>query len=174
MTDIADLDNTSHESRFAWLLARLAEVSDEVLDSGQGAFIYGLADEWSRNTEGQEWNLPFVAMTMAFRRLLLPDGQATTGERYWRVQPNGRSLFGHSSKLGAEPVRGLFAFANPETLFDTFTWIHVRKRIDSYQMVEFEGFLATCPDDSEGVVVIPAIEVERVPLADWLRSVGRE
>ena len=42
---------------------------------------------------------------------------------FWRVQPKGKLLMGHTSGLAYEKVEGIFAFEDPMTLFDTYTWI---------------------------------------------------
>lgn len=93
--------------------------------------------------------------------------------KFFRVQPKGRSLFGHTSKLASDPVRGLFAFEDPAMLFETYTWLHVKKHISSYEMVIFEGRIIERPADSEGVVVQPIQELSRLALRDWLDQAGR-
>jgi hypothetical protein len=92
--------------------------------------------------------------------------------RFYRVQPKGMKLFGHRSKLGAEPVGGVFAFENPDTLFGTYSWIHISKQLPKYEMVEFEGRLLESPADSEGVVVEPLREIQRSPMLEWLPANG--
>jgi hypothetical protein len=92
--------------------------------------------------------------------------------RFFRVQPNGLSLFGHRSKLGAEPVVGVFAFEHPDTLFGTYSWIHISKRLPGYEMIEFDGVLLERPSDSEGVVVEPLREICRTPMVEWLPKNG--
>jgi hypothetical protein len=92
--------------------------------------------------------------------------------RFYRVQPKGLSLFGHRSKLGADPVVGVFAFEHPDTLFGTYSWIHISKQLPKYEMVEFEGRLLESPADSEGVVVEPLREIRRSPMLEWLPANG--
>lgn len=92
----------------------------------------------------------------------------TTTETLYRVQPTGRAIKGHTSRLGAEPVAGIFAFRSAETLFGTVTWLHVRKNLADYEMVRFVGRVTDCPDDSEGVVAQPITEGVRVPMTEWL------
>ena len=93
-------------------------------------------------------------------------------KRFWRVQPNGASLFGHRSKLGAVAVEGVFAFTDPKLMFQTYTWIHVKKRPQNFEMVSFAGEIVAQPEDSEGVVVEPQNELSREPLVNWLSSIG--
>lgn len=98
--------------------------------------------------------------------------EASTPEIFYRVQPKGKSLFGHTSGLAYEKVPGVFAFTDPEQLFDTYTWIHVRKSLSNYEMVKFRGRVIDRPDDSEGVVVEPESELERLPLEQWLATLN--
>lgn len=67
---------------------------------------------------------------------------------------------------------GVFAFENPETLFGTYSWIHVSKNLPKYEMIEFEGRLVDRPSDSEGVVVEPLREIRRTPMLEWLPKNG--
>lgn len=92
--------------------------------------------------------------------------------RYYRAQPNGLSLFGHRSKLGSDPVHGIFAYEDPSVLFRTYSWLHIRKRLPQYEMLTFEGKLVDRPEDSEGVVVLPTREISRIPMSQWLRDNG--
>lgn len=92
--------------------------------------------------------------------------------KFYRVQPNGKQLFGHRSKLADVPVAGIFAYKNPETLFDNYTWLHFRKRLKEYEMVEFDGVVVDAPEDSEGVVVAPKRELKRTPMLKWLEQHG--
>lgn len=92
--------------------------------------------------------------------------------RYYRVQPKGLSLFGHRSRLGTTPVGGVFAYSQPETMFGTYSWLYIQKRIPKYEMIEFDGRLVEQPEDSEGVVVEPVRELARAPLRDWMSEHG--
>lgn len=95
------------------------------------------------------------------------------GRLFWRVQPKGKSLFsGHRSGLGSEPVEGLFAFEDPVALCQTYTWLHTRRTIRNFEMVGFRGRVIERPSDSEGVVVLPRVEVTRLPLGLWLAELG--
>lgn len=66
----------------------------------------------------------------------------------------------------------MFAYADPDTMFGTYSWLYVQKRIHDYEMIEFEGRLVEAPEDSEGVVVLPVREIKRMPLVDWLLANG--
>ncbi len=92
--------------------------------------------------------------------------------RFYRVQPKGLKLIGHRSKLGTTPVGGVFAYENPDTMFGTYSWIYISKRLPNYEMIEFEGRLVERPSDSEGVVVEPLREFSRTPMAEWLPKHG--
>jgi len=92
--------------------------------------------------------------------------------RFYRVQPKGLSLVGHRSRLGASPVEGVFAFEDPDTLFGTYSWIHISKKLPNYEMIEFEGLVVERPSDSEGVVVDPLREIRRTPMVEWLPKHG--
>ena len=83
---------------------------------------------------------------------------------FWRVQPRGRSIFAHRSGLASDTTEGIFAFEDPVTLCDTYTWIHMRTRMRNYEMVGFRGRVIDRPSDSEGVVVLPIKEVTRIPV----------
>lgn len=91
---------------------------------------------------------------------------------FYRVQPTGKDVFGHTSGLAYEKVKGIFAFTDPEQLFDTYTWIHVKKKINEYEMVTFHGTVVDRPEDSEGVVVAPQKVIKREPLKSWLDSLN--
>jgi hypothetical protein len=91
---------------------------------------------------------------------------------FYRVQPKGLKLFGHRSKLGSTPVGGVFAYEDPETMFGTYSWIYISKRLDRYEMIEFHGRLVERPTDSEGVVVLPLREIRRTPMVEWLPRNG--
>ena len=91
---------------------------------------------------------------------------------FYRVQPNGKDVFGHISGLAYEQVPGIFAFTDPQQLFDTYTWIHVKKKVSDYEMVTFQGTVVERPEDSEGVVVKPERVIDRMPLEDWLQSLN--
>jgi hypothetical protein len=90
---------------------------------------------------------------------------------YYRCQPKGKSLLTHTSGLAYEKVPGIFAFEDPTDLFDTYTWLHIRKRLSEYEMVRFVGELVDRPADSEGVVVKPVSILSRTPLEVWVRAV---
>lgn len=92
--------------------------------------------------------------------------------RFWRVQPKGAKLFGHKSGLAYEKQEGIFAFEDPLLLFDTYTWIKVKKNLDAYEMVVFEGRVLARPEDSEGIVVHPLRERSRMPMRRWLETIG--
>lgn len=64
---------------------------------------------------------------------------------------------------------GIFAFDHPEKLFDTYSWIHMKKNPDNYEMIIFKGKLIDKPTNSEGVVVKPEEILDKVPLRDWAR-----
>lgn len=93
---------------------------------------------------------------------------------FWRVQPKGLKVTGHTSGLGAEKVRGLFAFTDPSHLFGTYTWLHVRKHLADYEMLAISGSITEAPDDSEGVVIEPKRVVFRQPLREWIVDNGYE
>ena len=90
----------------------------------------------------------------------------------YRCQPKGRSLIGHTSGLGSEKINGLFAFEKPEMIFKTYSWIHMRKNIDDYEMITFLGKIIDRPADSEGVVVIPTEILSKVPLKEFASKIG--
>ena len=92
--------------------------------------------------------------------------------RFYRVQPIGLKLIGHRSKLGTTPVGGVFAYENPDTMFGTYSWIYISKRLPKYEMIEFEGRIVERPSDSEGVVVEPLREYRRTPMVEWLPKHG--
>jgi hypothetical protein len=81
-------------------------------------------------------------------------------------------LIGHRSKLGSTPVGGVFAYEDPATMFGTYSWLYIRKRLPKYEMIEFEGRIVERPSDSEGVVVTPLREVSRTPMVQWLAQSG--
>lgn len=89
---------------------------------------------------------------------------------FYRVQPTGKSLDTHTSGLAYDKVPGLFAFEHPDQLFDTYTWLHVRKAPEQYEMIRFLGKVVDRPADSEGVVVKPDKVLQRTPLVDWLKA----
>jgi len=95
-------------------------------------------------------------------------------ELLWRTQPIGQSLSGHRSGLAYTKTPGIFAFTAPEQLFDTYTWLHARKRIDDYEVIEFLGDVIDRPVDSEGVVVKPRTIVQRIPLRDFAQQYGAQ
>ena len=90
----------------------------------------------------------------------------------YRAQPIGRSLTGHTSGLAHEKVNGIFAFEEPEMLFQTYSWLHMRKNMDKYEMITFLGKVVDRPADSEGVVVIPGRIVSKVPLREFAERTG--
>ena len=92
--------------------------------------------------------------------------------KFFRVQPNAKPLFGHRSKLAFDEVPGIFAYKKAETLFENYTWLHMRKRLRDYEMIEFEGDIVDEPEDSEGVVVLPRKEIKRTPMLQWLPEHG--
>jgi hypothetical protein len=92
--------------------------------------------------------------------------------KFYRVQPQGLKLIGHRSKLGTSPVGGVFAYENPDTMFGTYSWIYISKRLPAYEMVEFLGRVVERPEDSEGVVVEPLEELARTPMVEWLPANG--
>ena len=92
--------------------------------------------------------------------------------RFYRVQPIGMRLIGHRSKLGTTPVGGVFAYEDPSTMFGTYSWIYISKRLPKYEMIEFEGRIVERPADSEGVVVTPIREISRTPMLQWLAQSG--
>ena len=92
--------------------------------------------------------------------------------RCYRVQPIGLKLIGHRSKLGTTPVGGVFAYENPDTMFGTYSWIYISKRLPKYEMIEFDGRIVERPSDSEGVVVEPLREIRRTPMLEWLPKHG--
>jgi hypothetical protein len=102
---------------------------------------------------------------------LIKESATETQGVFWRVQPAGRNLFGHQSRLAFDKVAGIFAFADPRQLFDTYTWIHVRKNVNAYEMISFLGEVTDEPPDSEGVVVKPERVLTREPLVTWLDRV---
>jgi hypothetical protein len=102
------------------------------------------------------------------RAMLKEDAQ----DVFWRVQPKGKGVLDHTSGLAFEKVDGIFAFTDPSQLFDTYTWIHVRKSVDDYEMVTLTGTIVDRPDDSEGVVIRPEAVLSREPLGSWLASVS--
>lgn len=89
---------------------------------------------------------------------------------YYRFQPTGKALQGHTSGLAYEKVAGIFAFTDPCMVLDTYTWCHISKHADQYELVCFEGTLVDAPADSEGVVVLPITETYRIPLTAWSHS----
>jgi hypothetical protein len=107
----------------------------------------------------------------SIRTTIVVESDSTT-MLFYRTQPNGLSLFGHRSKLGADPVPGIFAYENPETLFQNYSWLYIRKRLPQYEMIVFEGKLVERPSDSEGVVVLPKREISRTPMIQWLAENG--
>lgn len=46
---------------------------------------------------------------------------------FYRAQPIGKDLFSHTSGLAYEKVPGVFAFEDPAKIFDTYSWIHMKK-----------------------------------------------
>lgn len=88
---------------------------------------------------------------------------------FYRAQPKDKDLFGHTSGLAFEKVPGIFAFENPETLFDTYSWLHMKKNLDNYEMIKFKGVLIDKPADSEGVVVKPQQILEKIPLEEFAK-----
>ena len=90
----------------------------------------------------------------------------------YRAQPKGKSLTGHTSGLAHEKVNGIFAFEDPEMLFQTYSWSHMKKRLDEYEMITFLGKIVDRPADSEGVVVIPGRIISKVPLRQFAKQTG--
>lgn len=89
---------------------------------------------------------------------------AESNEIYYRVQPKGTDLFNHTSGLGYEKVNGIFAFEDIRDLFNTYSWLHMKKDIDNYEVISFFGDLIDKPINSEGVVVKPEIILNKMPL----------
>lgn len=90
-----------------------------------------------------------------------------TSEIFFRAQPIGKDLFNHTSKLAYEKVPGVFAYKDPRKIFETYSWIFMKKKIDEYEMIKFMGTLIDSPDDSEGLVVKPERILEKIPLKDF-------
>ena len=89
----------------------------------------------------------------------------------YRIQPKGKELIGHTSGLAYEKVPGIFAFERPEQVFDTYTWLHIRRKgLKDYEMVEFLGKVVDRPANSEGVVVQPIQVLSRTPMTEWIKS----
>lgn len=95
-------------------------------------------------------------------------------KQYYRVQRKGRSIFGHESSIVSKDVKlpGVFAFEEPSQLFQSVTWLRVRKSPAEFEMIVFNGHLVFRPEDSEGVLISPTKELVRVPLNEWLLAVG--
>lgn len=91
---------------------------------------------------------------------------------FYRAQPKGKDLFGHTSGLAYEKVPGIFAFEEPDKLFDTYSWIHMKKNLDNFEMIKFLGKLIDKPADSEGVVVEPEEILEKTSLRDFVQQLG--
>jgi hypothetical protein len=87
----------------------------------------------------------------------------------YRFQPVGKSLHGHTSGLGAEKVEGIFAFTDPSKVYDTITFLHMKRQgLQNYELVKFRAHVVQRPEDSEGVVVRPSRgEGSRTPMAKW-------
>jgi hypothetical protein len=96
-----------------------------------------------------------------------PESAAAKEARYYRIQPAGLGVSGHTSGLASEPVNGLFAFEHPEQPQDTYTWIHANKHPEKYEVLELGGRLVDRPLDSEGVVIDPGDILHREPLSSW-------
>jgi hypothetical protein len=104
-----------------------------------------------------------------WRELMSQAEMPVADKIYYRVQPKGADLFNHQSGLGAEKnLGGVFAFEDPEQLYDTYTWNHVRKNLGDYEMVEFRGEPVARPEDSEGIVVKPTEELRRRPMQEGM------
>jgi len=90
---------------------------------------------------------------------------------YYRVQPTGKSIFGHTSKLGTEPLkeRHVFAYKEPGKYAETVTGIHTLKKPDDFEMVGFHGKGEYQPEDTEGFGVQPTKELGRVPMRQWAK-----
>lgn len=102
---------------------------------------------------------------------LPPTSHVRMKELFYRVQPKGKELKGHTSNLGSyQQVPGVFAFQDPQQLFDTATWLHVRKNLPAYEMITFTGTEVERPADSEGIVVEPHIIVSREPMTEWVKQ----
>jgi 2'-5' RNA ligase len=88
-------------------------------------------------------------------------------EIFYRAQPKGKDIFHHQSGLAYEKVPGIFAFEKPDKIFETYSWLHMRKNINDYEMIIFKGELIERPEDSEGVVVKPEQIISKIPLIDF-------
>jgi hypothetical protein len=90
-------------------------------------------------------------------------------EFVYRFQPVGKSLHGHTSGLGAEKVAGIFAFTDPSKVYDTVTYLHMKRQgLEKYELVKFRAHVVDRPEDSEGVVVRPSRgEGSRTPMHVW-------
>jgi hypothetical protein len=100
----------------------------------------------------------------------LADNPLPNEQVFYRVQPKGKSIHTHTSGLAYEKVPGIFAFDDPAQLFDTYTWLHVKKNINDYELIKLLGKEVERPPDSEGVVVQPKQVMERIPLKEWVES----
>ena len=49
---------------------------------------------------------------------------------FYRVQPKGKELLTHTSRLAYQTVPGVFAFERPETLH-TYTWLHIGREYET-------------------------------------------
>ncbi len=92
---------------------------------------------------------------------------------FYRVQPAGLPLSGHSSATSADeqlPDGYLFAYASPTHLMagEGESW-SIRDS-EPQEVVEFYGSDAYAPGDVEGVAVRPQREVRRMPIVTWLRN----
>lgn len=97
-------------------------------------------------------------------------GKGSPSQVFYRANPIGKSLFGHTSGLASEKVSGIFAFEDPNMLFDTYSWIHMKKNPENYELVTFKGKLVDRPADSEGVVVEPEEVLSKMPLSDFAKQ----
>jgi len=100
----------------------------------------------------------------------IPEVPKENSQIFYRAQPKGKDLFGHTSGLAYEKVQGIFAFEEPDKIFDTYSWVHMRKNIDNFEMIKFLGKLIDKPIDSEGVVVEPEKIIDKTPLRDFIQQ----
>lgn len=99
------------------------------------------------------------------------------GETFWRLQPVGAPVVGHTSTASNDELLDagyVFAYTQPEGIVDGIAeWGGLMgEPAASFEVVEFEGEDAYDPGDAEGVAVLAVREIARMALVEWLTQRG--
>ena len=89
---------------------------------------------------------------------------------YYRIQPRGLPVSGHTSEtgIGLLPRGYVFAYTSPGQVEAGLVGWPPLDPIEILEVVEFSGRGAYDPGDAEGVAVKLGRVRRRTPLADWI------